>query len=379
MFEALALKLAPDPSSTSFRPARPVSFRSRSPMLALRFAPGVNLNASIGDLLRNETGLAGLKDVLDGSGASFSASASNIHFDVTFGVLLLQDTSDITPLRGTATAGSSGNVLEDTGADFTDGANDPRLGQVVKKTSAPTGQCTIAAVGQHTITCAAGSGITWSAGNLYDVDGGLIDRFYMKVDNAADKPELAVEDLTVAGSASLEGKVGFMEIEAGVDSTNNTFGVTKADNTKPVLRVDIKTPAPFVAGGTTIPDAIGVGERLCNLDSAHLSAVCNLKATANLGITASVDGKELASGGVGVNWPTAFKPNSCEPDFSTLSVDADTDFDLSLRNFDPFPSVSGTHTAATSTNLFDGTKNFKHVGFDPANPESDEHGAKIGR
>ena len=40
MFDALALKLAPDPSRTSFSPARPVSLRRRSPMLAFRFTPG---------------------------------------------------------------------------------------------------------------------------------------------------------------------------------------------------------------------------------------------------------------------------------------------------------------------------------------------------
>ena len=41
------------------------------------------------------------------------------------------------------------------------------------------------------------------------------------------------------------------------------------------------------------------------------------------------------------------------------------------------PRSSGTHTAATSTNLFDGTKNFKKVGFDPANAESNEHGQNL--
>ena len=38
----------------------------------------------------------------------------------------------------------------------------------------------------------ARSGGTWSAGDAYDVDGGLVDRFYVKVDSA--QPELSVDD-----------------------------------------------------------------------------------------------------------------------------------------------------------------------------------------
>ena len=355
--------------------------------------PFVALNASIGDLLRNATNIAGLKDIFEGSDStnpscypincSFKAQASDIDFDVTFGVLLTPNTSDITPLSGTATGGSSGTTLEDTSANFTNNTNDPRLGQTLQKTSAPADHCTIAAVALHTITCAAGSGITWSSGDTYDVDGGLLDRFYVKVDNGASAPELSVGGLDVTGTLDLDGKVGFVDVQAGGNGDKNTFspgtafGVTKADASKPVLRVDIKTPDPFVAGGTTIPDAIGVGELLFNLNSAHISTVCNLKATAGLGISASVEGKVLASGGVAVNWPTVFKANSCEPDFSTLKASADSNFDLSLRDFDPFPSVSGTHTGSTDTQLFDGTKNFKNVGFDPAGSASPEHGDNL--
>ena len=46
---------------------------------------------------------------------------------------------------------------------------------------------------------------------------------------------------------------------------------------------------------------------------------------------------------MGVNWPTVFEADSCKPDFSTLDIDADTDFNLNLKDFDPFPSVSGVH------------------------------------
>ncbi len=62
-----------------------------------------------------------------------------------------------------------------------------------------------------------------------------------------------------------------------------------------------------------------------------------------------------------------FEADSCEPDFSALAVSADADFTKNLKDFDPFPSVSGKHTAdgppapstQGSTNLHDATKNFE--------------------
>ncbi|HSL11509.1 MAG TPA: calcium-binding protein [Actinomycetota bacterium] len=328
--------------------------------------PQVKSDASIGDLLRNATNLSGLTDTLQGSNVSFKASVKEINFDVTFGVLLNEHTSDITPIRGTATAGSSGATLTDSGANFTDGVNDPRLGETLKKTSAPVGECSISAITATTLTCAAGSGVSWSAGNTYDVDGGLLDRFYLQIDPS--QPELAVGDIEVEGGAELTGKVGFLEVEAKGAGDKNTFspgtafGIGKADSSKPVFALDIKAPSPFTvdAGSpTTIPNAVGVAEVLFNLDSAHVGAVCNLKATAGLEVKAKIDGKDLASGGVALNWPSAFKAGSCVPDPSTVQVTADTDFNLNLKDFDPFPTVTGKHTAATSTNLFDATKNFE--------------------
>jgi Ca2+-binding RTX toxin-like protein len=340
-------------------------------------SPNINLGADIGDLLRNKTNIAGLVD----ASAGFQAGVNGIQFDLTFGVSLVANTSDITPLRGTATGGSSGNTLEDTSADFTDGTNDPRIGQVVKKTGVdPIPTCTITAIAQHTLTCALPSG-SWASGNTYDVDGGLADRFYVKTDPAA--PEFSVDDLHVTGSASLKGTVGFLEIAAGIDTTDGTVGVSKADSSKPVLAIDIKTPNSNAftidtgGGPTPIANAIGVSDLLFHLDSAHVGTVCNLKANANLGISATVDGKQLASGGVTVDWPTAFKANTCEPDLSTLDIDADTDFNLNLRDFDPFPSVTGTHNGGTADNLHDTAKNFKKVGFDPSGQPSPDGGSRL--
>ena len=325
----------------------------------------VTTSASFGDLLRNATNLAGLQD---SGAATFSANVADVDFDITFGVVLVPDTSDITPLRGNATD-STGTILTDSGANFLTGPNAPRLAQVVKNTTDDT-QCTIAAIAATTLTCAAASVMSWDSGDAYDVDGGLADRFYVQVDNAADAPELSVGDLTVGGTLALTGKLGFLEIEAEGDSAKNgfdpstAFGVAKADLAKPVVRLDIKTPDPFSvdtgAGTETISDAIGVADLLFHLDDAHLDAVCNLKATAGLAVSASVEGNPaFAKGGVGVNWPTVFEADSCKPDFSSLIIDADTDFDLSLKDFDPFPSVSGVHDGGDGdSNLEDTTKNF---------------------
>ena len=103
-----------------------------------------------------------------------------------------------------------------------------------------------------------------------------------------------------------------------------------------------------------------------------------MKATAGLGISAKVDGKTLASGCVAVNWPTVFEALRCKPDFSTLVVDADDDFDLSLRDFDPFPSVSGKHTGdGDNEHLLDDTKDFTKVGFTTGAPTSPTGGNNL--
>ncbi len=346
---------------------------------------GISVDASLGDLLRNKTNLAGLKQL----SAGLNADVSDVDFDVTFGVLLNQSTSDITPLRGTADSGGLG-TFTDADADFTDGVNDPQLGQVVKKTTAPTGECTITTIDVTTLTCAAGpSNPMWGSGDGYDVDGGLIDRFFVKVNPSA--PELSVGNISLDGNATLSGTIGFLAIEAGGDGVKNTFTSTnpkkafeiaKADSAEPALAVDIKAPNPFtvVQSGTptTIPDAVGVGELLSNLDADHVSAVCNMKATAGLGISAKVNNKTLASGSVAVNWPTVFEDDSCTPDFSTLVVDADDDFDVSLRDFDPFPSVSGKHTGDTANaHLLDDTKDFTKVGFTIGAPNSPTGGNNL--
>ena len=114
----------------------------------------------------------------------------------------------------------------------------------------------------------------------------------------------------------------------------------------------------------TIAGAISVGELAFNLDDAHLDAVCNLKATAGLHISADVAGgaQTLAEAGVALNWPQVFETDSCTPDPSGLEITPSASFNTDLFHFDPFPSVSGKATAvAANPNegvvLIDGTKN----------------------
>ena len=70
----------------------------------------------------------------------------------------------------------------------------------MKKTKAPTrsrrARSARSRRDRTTLTCALSTvGVAWAAGDDYDVDGGLIDRFYVKVDD--DRPELSVGGLSL--------------------------------------------------------------------------------------------------------------------------------------------------------------------------------------
>ena len=192
-----------------------------------------------------------------------------------------------------------------------------------------------------------------------------LDRFFVKVDNAADEHEVALNSLTLGAGVNLKGKVGFLEISAqGSDAANpngSAFDVSPI-GTNPVVKIDVKTPdAPLEISGTGgIANAIGLEDLLFNLDADRLAAVCSLKMSGGLTVSAAVGGNSsFASGTASVNWPTVFKPNSCEPDTSTIAVDADANFDANLKQFDPFPSLTGTHNGTNpSDNLVDSTKDF---------------------
>jgi Ca2+-binding RTX toxin-like protein len=259
-----------------------------------------------GDQLRNVTHLAGLKA---SATATTTLDAGQVNWDATFGVILTATEADITPATGSPS---------------------------------------------------------------------LLDRFFVKVRTAPGEHEISLDDLSVTGNVQLDGQVGFLGVHASGSGTDNTFqngtafGVSKFDPAKPVLSVDINPGSGVVLDTDpgpgeslqTIAGAISVGELAFNLDDAHLDAVCNLKATAGLHVSADVAGglQTLAEAGVAVNWPQVFQAGSCEPDRTKLQITPSASFNTDLFHFDPFPSVSGKATAvAANPNegvvLIDGTKN----------------------
>ena len=161
----------------------------------------VSVDANIGDLLRNTTNLSALKQAT----GSLEADVDDIDFDLTFGVLLLPNTSDITPLRGSATGGLRAPRSRTRRRTSRTATNDPSLGQVVTKTGTnPLQTCTISAITDTTLTCALSNSGAWASGDDYDVDGGLIDRFYVKVDDT--EPELSVGGLSLERERDPEGQ-----------------------------------------------------------------------------------------------------------------------------------------------------------------------------
>jgi len=293
-----------------------LSYSTDTRSLTLRVAgtadpPAANIKVDFGDRLRNATNLTGLERLIQNANpdldADGSVNASGLAFDLSFGVVLVPNLADITP----GPTGDDPNSTKDDNVE-------------------------------------------------------PLDRFFVKVDNATDKPELKLQDLTLGANVNLKGKVGFLEVSAaGSDAANpngGAFDVSRADMNKPVLAVEVKTPhKPLEIQGTSgIDDAIGLEDLLFNLDADHLSAACNLKFSAGLTVSAAVEGNaSFANGTASVNWPNVFKANTCTPDTSGIAVAADGNFDANLKQFDPFPSLTGTHNGTDpSDNLVDSTKDF---------------------
>ena len=306
---AVAAGLDTGTSGLTYDPAtKSLAYRLKGSFNPAAVGPGVENPPSwdFGDQLRNVTHLGGLQA---SASATTTLDAGQVNWDATFGVILTADEADISPASG---------------------------------------------------------------------DPSLLDRFFIKARTGAGEHEISLDDLTVSGDVQLDGQVGFLGVHASGSGTDNSFqngtafGVSKFDATKPVVSVDINPGSGVVldtdpgAGQSlqTIAGAISVGELAFHLDDAHLDAVCNLKATAGLHVSADVAGgvQTLAEAGVAVNWPQVFKADSCEPDRTKLQITPSASFNSDLFHFDPFPSVSGTATAVASNPnegvvLIDGSKN----------------------
>jgi Ca2+-binding RTX toxin-like protein len=311
LFDELAAAAGLDLSTSGLTydaTTKSLSYRLRGSFDPAPVGPGAENPPTwdFGDQLRNVTHLSGLQA---SASATTTLDAGQVDWDTTFGVILTADEADITPATGSP---------------------------------------------------------------------GLLDRFFVKVRTDPGEHEISLADLSVTGDVQLDGQVGFLGVHVAGNGTDNTFapgnafGVSKADATKPVVTVDIN-PGSGVQLDTdpgageslqTISGAISVADLAFHLDDTHLDAVCNLKATAGLRVSADVAGglQTLAEAGVAVNWPQVFKPNSCTADPAGLQITPSASFNTDLFHFDPFPSVSGTATAvAANPNegvvLIDGSTN----------------------
>jgi Ca2+-binding RTX toxin-like protein len=225
-----------------------------------------------GDQLKAATNIVGLTPTAT---ADASIDVSGVAVDVTFGIILVGDTADITPTAGTAPS------LAD------------RFFIKVNNGS-----------GAHEVT-------------VNDLTATL---------NAELRGKIGFLEVAAHGSAA----------ESPTGST--AFSIEKKTVGTPVMSVDIETPdAPIeIQGKPGISDAILLTELLSD-PAGSLDAACNVKMEAGLEVDATVGGQELASAGVALDWPDVFGAD-CIPDLGGLSIDPSADFNDELFNFDINPS-----------------------------------------
>ena len=292
------------------------------------------MNASFGDLLRNTTNLSGLQDALDGTAAtSFSADVSGVDFDVTFGVLLLPNTTDITPLRGTATGGRATRSPTPTPTSPTASTTRASARSSRTRPTAPSARSRRSPARRSTCAPAASD---------------LGRRRRLRRRRRPGRPLLRQGRHGAAagalgrrprrqrhGRADRQGRLprgrGRRQRRRRTRSQPGTaFGIAKADAVEAGDRrrhQDARDRSRSTRTGRApaarrrSPDAIGVADLLFHLDDATSTrSATSRRPPASASAPAST-GNELASGSVAVNWPTVFEADSCEPDFSTLAVD----------------------------------------------------------
>jgi len=163
------------------------------------------------------------------------------------------------------------------------------------------------------------------------------DRFFLQVDPA--EPEFQADASLNVTTVSLEGRLGFLEVEAVGDAepTGTIFAIGRSDVSKPMLELDFNATGINVTGNPTIPDAILVTQLLNELGD-RIEPSCNVKMSAGLKVSAFVGNHtvELASGKVGIDWPDVFN-ETCVFDTAGLNITMDTDFIQNLKAFDIDP------------------------------------------
>ncbi|HYF66145.1 MAG TPA: hypothetical protein VD886_25175, partial [Herpetosiphonaceae bacterium] len=194
-----------------------------------------------------------------------------------------------------------------------------------------------------------------------DFDEDLADRFFIKVGTGADEYELSAST-AVAANLDLEGRLGFLKVQASGDASANpddasAFVIEKIDDAKPMLGLNIIPPAGGVSvpGRPAIADAIQLTTLMSNTLS-HLDVDINVRMSAGLRVSASVGepATELASGKVGIVWADITS--------GTPAVTADGDFNEQLKSLDISPGVRGSHTgSANAATLTDSGKTFSAI------------------
>jgi Ca2+-binding RTX toxin-like protein len=178
--------------------------------------------------------------------------------------------------------------------------------------------------------------------------GSVADRFFMKVRSGAGEHEFSADASVNVTNVELGGKLAFLEVKATGDSSapgvplGTVFTLGPADHTKPMIAVDVKGGTIDVAGSPPfkIDDAIRL-RTLINDLVANTTVACNVGMAAGLRVAASMGNPpiEIATGKVGVSWPTVFK-EGCVPDPATLDIRTDANFEDALKAFDIDPNNS---------------------------------------
>ena len=173
---------------------------------------------------------------------------------------------------------------------------------------------------------------------------GESDRFFIQVDNTPGEFEFTA-NASVVAEIELDGTLGFLEVSASGDAARNPVDAevlviaTAVPGNMLSLNIDAPAAGIPVAGSAAVLNAIRIREFLGSARPGALGVAdnvtvdCNVRMSAGINVSARISGSELASGGVGIDWPDVFG-DDCNPDFDVLSVTADATFNSELLVFD---------------------------------------------
>ena len=167
-----------------------------------------------------------------------------------------------------------------------------------------------------------------------------LNLFFVEVDPTGG--EFSVADASFALSntpvPSLSGQLGYLEVTASVPQ----FELGRADATAPVIRVDL-TPQPgsMTVGGIAVPNAIPLRELLFDITGRTSVSPLNLKFEGDFDISASLNGANIGTAGVGVAWNPVL--------VGSPTITPDVNFDDLFANFNPVPNLFGTATNGTAS------------------------------